>query len=329
MGATDKNSMRYRNLGRWGVKVSAVGLGSWLTYGGAVGEETTRACISRAYELGVNFFDTANVYAGGRAEEVVGRAVSAFPRDSIVLATKVFFPMGDGPNDRGLSRKHVFEQCHASLRRLGVDYIDLYQCHRYDPSTPLDETASVMNDLVRQGKILYWGVSEWSADQLVEAVTLCRERNWAEPVSNQPQYSALWRKIEERVLPASHAYGLGTVVWSPLAMGILTGKYAAVDAPPAGTRAAGTARGMMEDYYTQPVLDAVQQLKFIARSAGATLAQLSLAWCLRRPEISSTIVGASKLEHVEDVIAADMDIEPALFEKMDEILLPVAPTGSD
>jgi voltage-dependent potassium channel beta subunit len=321
--------MRYRNLGRWGVKVSAVGLGSWLTYGGAVGEETARACIARAYELGVTFFDTANVYAGGRAEEVVGRAIKAFPRESIVLATKVFYPMGDGPNDGGLSRKHVVEQCHASLRRLDVDYVDLYQCHRNDPTTPLDETCAVMNDLVRQGKILYWGVSEWSADRIVEAVTLCRERGWSEPVSNQPQYSALWRQIEERVLPTSAAYGLGTVVWSPLAMGILTGKYASVDAPPAGTRAAGGARGMMEDYYTQPILDAVQQLKFVARSAGAPLAQLALAWCLRRPEISSAIVGASKVEHVDDVVAADLDIDPALFAKMDEILLPVAPRGTD
>jgi voltage-dependent potassium channel beta subunit len=320
--------MRYRNLGRWGVKISAVGLGSWLTYGGAVGEETARACIARAYELGVTFFDTANVYAGGRAEEVVGRAIKAFPRESIVLATKVFYPMGDGPNDRGLSRKHVFEQCHTSLRRLGVDYIDLYQCHRYDATTPLDETCAVMSDLVRQGKILYWGVSEWTADHIVEAVTLCRERGWAEPVSNQPQYSALWRHIEERVLPTSAAYGLGTVVWSPLAMGILTGKYASVDAPPAGTRAAGGARGMMEDYYTQPILDAVQQLKFVARSAGTTFAQLALAWCLRRPEISSAIVGASKVEHVDDVAAADLDIDPALFAKMDEILLPVAPRGT-
>ncbi len=321
--------MRYRNLGRWGVKVSAVGLGSWLTYGGAVGEEAARTCIARAYELGVTFFDTANVYAGGRAEEVVGRAIKAFPRESIVLATKVFYPMGDGPNDRGLSRKHVFEQCHTSLRRLGVDYIDLYQCHRYDATTPLDETCAVMNDLIRQGKILYWGVSEWTADHIVEAVTLCRERGWAEPVSNQPQYSALWRRIEEHVLPTSAACGLGTVVWSPLAMGILTGKYASVDAPPAGTRAAGGARGMMEDYYTQPILDAVQQLKFVAHSAGTTLAQLALAWCLRRPEISSAIVGASKVEHVDDVAAADLDIDPALFAKMDEILLPVAPRGTD
>jgi len=318
--------MRYRNLGRWGVKVSSVGLGSWLTYGGNVEEATARACIERAYAKGVTFFDTANVYARGRAEEVMGRAIAGFRRDSIVLATKVYFPMADGPNDRGLSRKHVFEQCHLSLRRLGVDYVDLYQCHRFDRQTPLEETCAVMNDLVRQGKILYWGVSEWNADQIAGAVSLCRARGWAEPSSNQPQYSALWRRIEERVLPTCAEFGLGSVVWSPLAMGVLTGKYTDAGKPPAGSRAASPAAEMMEDYFTQPVLDAVQRLKPLAKEANATLGQLALAWCLRRPEISSVIVGATKPEHVDDnVAAADLDVDPALFARLDEILLPVAP----
>jgi voltage-dependent potassium channel beta subunit len=318
--------MRYRNLGRWGVKVSAVGLGSWLTYGGSVEEETAKACIARAYELGVTFFDTANVYARGRAEEVVGRGLSGFRRESFVLATKVFFPMGDGPNDRGLSRKHVYEQCHASLRRLGVDYIDLYQCHRYDRNTPIDETCAVMNDLVRQGKILYWGVSEWTADQIESVATICRSRGWAEPISNQPQYSALWRHIEAQVIPATAQYGLGNVVWSPLAMGILTGKYTDAKSPPAGTRASGPAAGMMEDYFTQPVLDAVQQLLPIAEEAGITLPQLSLAWCLRRPSISSVIFGATKLSQVDDnVAAASVDIDRSVFTRMDAILEPVIP----
>ncbi len=318
--------MRYRKLGRWGVKVSAVGLGSWLTYGGSVEEDAARACMRRAFERGVTFFDTANVYARGRAEEVVGRTIAEFPREQIVLATKVYFSMGEGPNDRGLSRKHVREQIDASLRRLNVDYVDLYQCHRYDTSTPLEETVRAMDDLVRAGKILYWGVSEWNADQIAAACDLARARGWAEPVSNQPQYSALWRRIEPRVLPACREYGLGNVVWSPLAMGILSGKYTDASQPPAGSRAAGRSKDMMEDYFTQPVLDAVARLKPLAEQAHCTLAQLALAWCLRRPEVSSVIVGATRPEQVDDnVAAADLDVDPALFARMDDILAPVAP----
>ncbi|GAC1589706.1 MAG: aldo/keto reductase family protein [Candidatus Velthaea sp.] len=318
--------MRYRKLGRWGVNVSAVGLGSWLTYGGSVEEDAAKACIERAFELGINFFDTANVYARGRSEEVVGRVIAQFDRDDIVLATKVFFSMGEGPNDRGLSRKHIREQIDRSLTRLGVDYVDLYQCHRYDVNTPLEETCAAMNDLVRNGKILYWGVSEWNADQIAAAVTLARARGWAEPVSNQPQYSALWRRVESRVLPACREYGLGNVVWSPLAMGILTGKYTDAAEPPAGTRAAGSGAGMMEDYFTQPVLDAVQRLKPLAEGAHCTLAQLALAWCLRDDVISSVIVGATRPGQVDDnAVAADLDIDPAVFDEIDRILAPVAP----
>ncbi len=318
--------MRYRKLGRSGVSISAVGLGSWLTYGGSVEADAAAACVRRAYELGVNFFDTANVYSGGRAEEVVGDAISQYDRSSIVLATKVYFPMGKGPNDKGLSRKHVTEQCEASLDRLDVDYIDLYQCHRYDRETPLDETCRVMDDLIRAGKILYWGVSEWNADQIAAAVALCRANGWEQPVSNQPQYSALWRRIEERVLPTTRDYGLGNVVWSPLAMGILSGKYTDAKNPPAGSRAAGKSKDMMEDYFTQPVLDAVAKLQPLAKEAGTSLASLSLAWCLRREEISSVIIGASKPEHIDDnVAAADLDVDPAIFAKVDAILKPVTP----
>ncbi|MGH7573360.1 MAG: aldo/keto reductase, partial [Gemmatimonadota bacterium] len=221
--------MKYRRLGEAGVKVSAVGLGSWLTFGGTVEEERARRCIDRAYDLGVNFFDTANVYGRGEAERVVGRALAGYDRESFVLATKVYFPMGEGPNDRGLSRKHVFEQCHQSLARLGVEYIDLYQCHRYDRETSLEETCGVLNDLVRTGKVLYWGVSEWTAGQIREAVELCRSRGWSPPASNQPEYNALQRRIEEDVLPTTRDLGLGNVVWSPLAQGVLTGKYRSVD----------------------------------------------------------------------------------------------------
>jgi len=318
--------MRYRSLGNSGIKVSTVALGSWLTYGSSVQPDVARSCVRRAYELGVTFIDTANVYARGAAEEVLAPIVAEFFRPSIVLATKVYFPMGLGPNERGLSRKHIFEQMHASLRRLAVDYVDLYQCHRYDVQTPIEETCEAMNDLVRQGKTLYWGVSEWNADQIAGAVNLCRARGWTAPISNQPEYSALWRRIEDRVLPVCEQYGLGNVVFSPLAMGILTGKYATAQDPPPGSRAAGEAKGFMEPYLTQPVLDAVAQLDPIARGAGCSMAQLALAWCLRQRAVSSVIVGATKVEHVEDnVRAADIDLAPQVVAEIDRVLLPVAP----
>lgn len=317
--------MRYRKLGRWGPSLSSVGLGSWLTYGSTVERETAASCVKKAYELGVNFFDTANVYARGIAEEVLGPILAEFERDSIFLATKVYFPMGDGPNDHGLSRKHIFEQMRHSLRRLRVDYVDLYQCHRFDLQTPLEETCAAMNDLIKSGKTLYWGVSEWTADQIVAAVMLCRARGWYEPVSNQPQYNAIWRRIEDRVLPTCEEYGLGNVVWSPLAMGILTGKYTTASSPPSGTRAASANKEMMEDYFTQPVLDAVKKLKPVADDAKLSVAQLSLAWCLRQNAVTSVIVGATKEYHVTDnVFAADVDLSGDTIAAVDRILLPVA-----
>ena len=317
--------MQYRRLGRWGMQVSTVGLGSWLTFGGTVEEETARECIWRAYDLGVTFFDTANAYMRGHAEEVMGKALADFRRDSYVLATKVYFDMGDGPNDGGLSRKHVFEQCNASLDRLGVDYIDLYQCHRYDDDTPLEETCRVMDDLIRQGKILYWGTSEWNADQIAHAVALCRAEGWSVPVSNQPQYSALWRSIEERILPTCEDLGVGNVVWSPLAMGILSGKYTSVDDVPADSRAAGDDAKFMQRYFTQDVLDAVQETKAVAEEAGVTLPQLALQWCLRQAFGSSVIVGATTASHVDDnVAAADVEIDDEVIDAFDEILEPVA-----
>ncbi len=316
--------MQYRTLGHSGLKLSVIGLGSWLTYGGNVGAGVARACIIRAWERGVNFIDTANVYAHGGAEEVLGPILKDLNRDALVLATKVYFPIGDSVNERGLSRKHIRDQVHHSLRRLQVDYIDLYQCHRYDLTTPLEETCEMMNDLVRAGKILYWGVSEWNADQIAGAVLLCRARGWAIPISNQPQYSALWRRVETRVLPTTQEYGLGNVVWSPLAMGVLTGKYTDAKRPPAGTRAASANAEMMEDYFTQPVLDAVQRLKPLAQKAGCSLSQLALAWCLRQPAVTSVIVGATKPEHVDDnVAAAELHLDPAIFEEMNRILEPV------
>jgi aryl-alcohol dehydrogenase-like predicted oxidoreductase len=316
--------LQYRRLGRAGVRLSAVGLGSWLTYGGSVEEATARRCIERALDLGVNFIDTANVYGRGRAEEVVGRALAAHPRESYVLATKVYFPMGEGPNDRGLSRKHVFEQCHLSLRRLGIEHIDLYQCHRWDEGTPLEETCGIMDDLARQGKILYWGVSEWPAAGIREAFELCRERGWTPPSSNQPEYNALQRSIEREGLPTTRELGMGNVVWSPLAQGILTGKYRSVAAPPEGSRAAGPQSGFMQRYMRAEVLEAVGRLGAVAGEAGCTVPQLALAWCLRRPEVTSVIVGATSERHVdENVAAAELDLDPALFEEVDRLLEPV------
>jgi aryl-alcohol dehydrogenase-like predicted oxidoreductase len=318
--------MQFRSLGHSGLKLSVIGLGSWLTFGNSVDTSATRACVLRAWEKGVNFIDTANVYARGGAESTLGPILNELNRDELVLATKAYFPMGDGVNERGLSRKHLRTQLEASLSRLRVDYVDLYQCHRYDSTTPIEETCQMMDDLVRSGKALYWGVSEWNADQIAAAVTLTRAHGWAVPISNQPQYSALWRRIEDRVLPACESYGLGNVVWSPLAMGILSGKYVDARRPPAGTRAAGEFRDMMGDHFTQPILDAVQHLLPLANRVGCTLAQLALAWCLRQPAVTSTIVGATKVEHVDDNVAAgDLRLDSSIFDEMNAILEPVAP----
>lgn len=294
--------MKYRKLGKYGVRVSEVGLGSWLTYGAAAADDTAQACIERAYDLGINFFDTANAYAKGRSEEIVGRALQSFRRSSYVLATKVFFPMGDGPNDKGLSRKHIMEQCHASLKRLGTDYIDLYQAHRYDNDTPLEETLLALDDLVRQGKILYFGVSDWTAQQISEADKFISEYNLHPLASNQPSYSALNRGIEKEVMPTCAKLGVGLVVYSPLAQGLLTGKYKPGMPLPEGSRAADPEqniwlnRGKLDD----ALLGKIQQLNPIAERHNITLSQLALAWCLRRPEVSSVIIGASRPDQVND-----------------------------
>lgn len=318
--------MRYRALGHSGLKLSVIGVGSWLTFGGNVDRDTTRACIQQAWDAGVNFIDTANVYAHGGAEEVLGPILRDFNRDALVVATKVYFPVGPSVNERGLSRKHIRDQVHHSLRRLGVEYIDLYQCHRYDVTTPIEETCEMMNDLVRAGTVLYWGTSEWNADQIVSAATLCRARSWAVPVSNQPQYSALWRRIEARVLPTCEEYGVGNVVWSPLAMGILSGKYTDAAHPPAGTRAAGPNREMMEGYFIQRVLDAVAKLQPLAAQAGITMSQMALAWVLRQHAVTSAIVGATNPRHISDNAAAgDIELSADLVERINSILAPVLP----
>jgi aryl-alcohol dehydrogenase-like predicted oxidoreductase len=319
--------MRYRRLGASGVKVSEVSLGSWLTYGGSVEDQRAIDCIHRAYELGVNFFDTANVYRRGQAEEVVGRALRGIERSSYVLATKVWGPMGDGPNDSGLSRKHIVEQCHASLRRLGTDYVDLYQCHRPDPDTPMDETLRALDDLVTAGRVLYVGVSEWSAEQLDEASAIQADFQFDPIVSNQPQYSMLYRAIERDVIPVSRELGIGQVVWSPLAQGVLTGKYLPGDAPPQGTRGADTEdAAFMSRFMEDDVLEAVQRLRPIAAGLEITLAQLAIAWVLREPNVASAIVGASRPEQVDDNVAAsgielDDDVLKAIDAALDDVVL--------
>jgi voltage-dependent potassium channel beta subunit len=317
--------MRYRKLGAWGIKISEIGLGSWLTYGGYVEDERAIACIHRAFELGVNFFDTANVYRRGAAEEVTGRALKDFRRDDYVLATKVYFPMGDGPNDRGLSRKHIMEQCHASLRRLGVDYVDLYQCHRPDESTPLEETLRALDDLVTQGKTLYVGVSMWSAERLDEARRIEEKLKLDPIVSNQPEYSMLTRDIEEHVLPISKQLGIGQVVYSPIAQGVLAGKYTPGERPPQGTRAATPGDSdFMERFMRDDLLEAVQNLRPIADELGITMAQMAIAWVLREPGVSSAIVGASRPEQVEENVAASgIELPPEVLARIDEILSPV------
>jgi voltage-dependent potassium channel beta subunit len=292
--------MQHRRLGRSGLRVSEVGLGSWLTFGSSVDREATREIVHAAFDLGIDFFDTADVYANGAGEEALGHALRGIPRQSVVIATKAFFPMSERPNDRGLSRKHLFESVEGSLRRLGTDYLDLHQCHRMDPETPIEETVCAYEDLIRAGKILYWGVSEWGAAQIVDACRIADARRAYRPISNQPQYSILRRQAEAQVLPACEREGLGLVVFSPLAQGVLTGKYAG-GARPAGSRAADSFRNQFMRAYLEPaVLAKVDALGALAAELGVTLAQLALAWCLRIPAVASAIVGATSAAQLEE-----------------------------
>jgi voltage-dependent potassium channel beta subunit len=314
--------MKYRRLGNSGLKISELGLGSWLTYGKSVNNQTAYDCIHKAYELGINFFDTANAYENGRAEEVLGEALKEYPRSSYVVATKLFFPMGPGPNDRGLSRKHIMEQCDASLKRLGLDYIDLYQCHRFDPEVPMEETLYALDDLVRQGKILYAGVSEWSAAQIEKAAGIGKAYQLRPIISNQPIYNMLERYIEREVLPVSTENGMGQIVFSPLAQGILTGKYKPNTEKPADSRAANdSVNFVINSYFRDDVLTSVQKLNSLAAELGVTLSQLSLAWILRHSGISSAIVGASKPQQVEEnVKAVDINLDHEVLKEIELIL---------
>ena len=321
--------MDYRLLGRSGFKVGELTYGNWITHGGQVEEEAAHACVHAALDCGITSFDTADVYTRGRAEEILGRALTGQRREGLEIFTKVYWPMGEGPNDRGLSRKHVREAIDASLRRLGVDYVDLYQAHRYDHETPLEETMQAFADVVRSGKALYIGVSEWRAEEIRQAKALADELH-VPLVSNQPQYSALYRVIEAEVLPTCRELGLGQVVWSPLGQGVLTGKYQPGQPPPAGSRATDEAGGgarFIRRLLREEVLERVQQLRPLADEAGLSMAGLALAWVLQEENVASAIIGATRPEQVRDnVQAVGVRLDPELKQRIDEILAPVAET---
>ena len=308
--------MRTRKLGRSDLDVSEVSLGSWLTYGGGVSREQAEACVQRAFDVGVNFIDTANVYSGGAAESFLGEVLSGRPRDSYVLATKVFFPMPSG--DRGLSAAQIEKQLDASLRRLRTDHVDLYQCHRYDPHTPLEETMAALSRAVRSGKTRCIGFSEWTAAQIREALALPGERF----VSSQPQYSLLWREPEAEVFPLCAREGIGQIVWSPLAQGILAGKYLPGEPAPADSRAASREMGgFIKRRLDAATLTGVQRLRPIAAELGLTLAQLAIAWVLRRPEVSSAIIGATRPEQVEENAASSgVSLDASVTERIERAL---------
>ncbi|MCY9593073.1 aldo/keto reductase [Paenibacillus chitinolyticus] len=311
--------MHYRRLGRSGLKVSEISLGSWLTYGGYVERDNAVQSIRKAYDLGVNFFDTANVYKQGEAEKVVGDTLKEYPRESYVLATKAFWPMGEGPNDRGLSRKHIMEQAHASLKRLGTDYVDIYYCHRYDPETPLEETLRALDDLITQGKVLYIGVSEWTAAQMADALGLAERYLLDKIVVNQPVYNMFNRYIEKDIIPLGEEKGIGQVVFSPLAQGLLTGKYKSADDIPADSRAAKveTMRGAV----TAENIAKVKQLEGIAAELDLTVGQLALAWILRQPNVASALVGASRPEQVEQNVKAEgVKLAADVLERIEAVL---------
>jgi aryl-alcohol dehydrogenase-like predicted oxidoreductase len=314
--------MEFRHLGRSGMLVSEISYGNWITHGSQVEEEQATACVHAALDLGITTFDTADVYAGTRAEEVLGRALKGQRREGLEVFTKVFWPTGPGRNDRGLSRKHIMESVNGSLRRLQTDYVDLYQAHRYDYATPLEETMTAFADIVHSGKAHYIGVSEWRAEEIRAAAELARELH-VPFVSNQPQYSMLWRVIEAEVVPAAEELGIGQIVWSPLAQGVLTGKYLPGQPPPAGSRATDEKSGaafisrLLED----DVLTAVQRLKPLAEQAGLTMAQLAVAWVLQNPNVSSAIVGATRPEQLTDnVKAAGVKLDADLMKAIDEAL---------
>lgn len=313
--------MLYRALGASGLKVSVIGLGSWLTIGNAMTAAASKRLVAAAFAHGVNLFDTADVYADGDGEKALGAAVKELPRHRLVLATKCFFPMSDDANDRGLSRKHVHESLHASLRRLGTDYVDLYQCHRHDPDTPLLETAMAMDDLIRRGHALYWGTSQWPAERITEVVELCRREGLHAPISNQPLYNLFDRGIEQAVIAASLRAGVGQIVYSPLAQGVLTGKYAPEQAPPTDSRARDErSNQFIGRYLTAERLQQAQRLVELAGRASLAPAQVALAFCLRQGNVASVLVGArSEQQLTANLAAAGITLSDGLLRDLERV----------
>ena len=315
--------MEYRRLGSSGMYVSEISYGNWITHGSQVEEDAAIKCVKAALSEGITTFDTADVYAGTRAETVLGKALKGVRRESYELFTKVYWPTGTGKNDRGLSRKHIMESIDASLKRLGTDHIDLYQFHRFDVETPLEESLQAFEDLVRSGKVNYIGFSEWNAKQISDALAIQKENGWTRFVSSQPQYSMLWRVIDKEVVPLSKKEGIGQIVWSPIAQGVLTGKYLPGKKPPAGSRATDkkSGAGMISRWMRDDVLTAVQNLKPIADEHGLTLSQLALAWALQNQNVSSVIMGASKPVQVkENVKASGIKLEDDVMKAIDKVL---------
>lgn len=295
--------MHYRRLGRSGLKVSEISLGSWITFGNQIEEGTAATLIHEAFEQGINFFDNADMYANGKSELVMGKTIADLPREELVISSKVFWPTGKGPNGRGLSRKHVTESIHASLKRLGTDYVDMYFCHRFDPDTPVEEVVRTMTDLISQGKILYWGTSEWEAAQVMEAYGIARQYGLVPPSMDQPQYNLFHRKrVEDTIMPICRELGLGLTTFSPLYYGILTGKYN--DGVPQGSRASLDDFAWIRDRITPERVNIVKRLTEVARDLSITPSQLAIAWILRRKEVSSVITGASRPEQLDENLGA-------------------------
>ncbi|HEU5473956.1 MAG TPA: aldo/keto reductase family protein [Actinophytocola sp.] len=314
--------MEFRRLGRSGLSVSEISYGNWITHGSQVEEEQAHECVRAALDSGITTFDTADVYANTRAEEVLGRALDGQRRESLEIFTKVYWPTGPGgPNDKGLGRKHIIESANASLRRLRTDYVDLYQAHRFDQTVPLEETMQAFADLVRTGKALYIGVSEWKADQIARGAALARELG-IQLISNQPQYSMLWRVIEAQVVPTCEQEGISQIVWSPIAQGVLTGKYLPGQAPPEGSRATDEqGKNFIARFLRDEVLERVQQLKPIAEGLGLSQAQLAVAWVLQNPNVASAIIGATRPEQVrENVKAAGVKLDADVLAQIDKVL---------
>ena len=314
--------MQHRYLGRSGLKVSEIAYGNWLTHGSQVEEEAALACVAAALDEGITTFDTADVYAETRAESVLGRALQGQKRESIEICTKVFWPTGRGANESGLSRKHIMESAHASLHRLQTDHVDLYQAHRYDHSTPLEETMRAFDDLVRQGKALYIGVSEWRAEEIAAALKIAAELGLDRIISNQPQYNMIWRVIEAEVIPLCQQEGISQIVWSPIAQGALTGKYLPGATPPVGSRATDErGSGFITHYLTDEILSRVQQLRSVAEAAGLTLPQMAVAWTLQNPNVAAAIIGATRPQQVrENVKASGVRLGPEVMAQIDVIL---------